>query len=54
MSDSERLEIINRAGEKIEQNYADLKAFNAQNILLSMNRAKNAHEIETIRKLYGL
>ena len=54
MSDSERLEIVNRAGEKIEQNYADLKAFNAQNMLLSMNRAKNAHEIETTRKLYGL
>ncbi len=54
MSDSERLEIVNRAGEKIEKNYADLKAFNVQNILLSMNRAKNAHEIETIRKLYGL
>lgn len=54
MSDSERLEIVNRAGEKIEKNYADLKAFNAQNILLSMNRAKDTHEVETIRKLYGL
>lgn len=54
MSDSERLEIVSRAGEQIEKNYADLKAFNTQNILLSLNRAKNAHEIETIRKLYGL
>lgn len=54
MSDSERLAIISRAGEQIEKNYADLKAFNSQNILLSLNRAKDAHEIETIRKLYGL
>ena len=54
MTDSERLEIISRAGEQIERNYADLKAFNTQNILLSLNRAKDAHEVETIRKLYGI
>jgi len=54
MSDAKRLEIINRAGDKIERNYADLRAFNAQNVMLSLNRAKNAHEIETVRKLYGL
>jgi hypothetical protein len=54
MSDSKRLEIIGRAGNQIEQNYADLKAFNAQNVLLSLNRAKDNHEVETIRKLYGI
>ena len=54
MSDAKRLEIINRAGDQIERNYVDLKAFNAQNVMLSLNRAKNAHEIETVRKLYGL
>jgi hypothetical protein len=54
MSDAKRLEIINKAGDQIEQNYADLKQFNNQNIQLSMNRAKDEHEIESVRKLYGL
>jgi hypothetical protein len=54
MTDGKRLEIINKAGDRIEQNYADLKRFNNQNIQLSLNRAKDQHEIESVRKLYGL
>jgi hypothetical protein len=54
MSDGKRLEIINRCGEAIEQNYFDLKEFNNQNIQLSIGRAKDAHEVETVRQLYGL
>lgn len=54
MSDAKRLEVINKAGEGIDQNYADLKKFNSQNIQLSLNRAKSEHEIEAVRKLYGL
>jgi hypothetical protein len=54
MSDGKRLEIINRCGEAIEQNYFDLKEFHNQNIQLSISRAKDAHEIETVRQLYGI
>lgn len=54
MSDAKRLEIINKAGDEIDQNYYDLKQFNNQNIQLSLSRAKDKHEIESIRKLYGL
>jgi hypothetical protein len=54
MSDAKRLEIINKAGDDIDQNYYDLKQFNNQNIQLSMSRAKDEHEIESVRKLYGL
>lgn len=54
MTDGKRLEVINKAGDNIEQNYADLKQFNNQNIQLSMNRAKDEHEIETVKKLYGI
>lgn len=54
MTDAKRLEIINKAGEEIEQNYTDLRQFNNQNIQLSLNRAKNEHEIESVKKLYGL
>ncbi len=54
MSDARRLEIINKAGDGIDQNYADLKKFNNQNIQLSLNRAKGEHELQTVKKLYGI
>lgn len=54
MTDAKRLEIINKAGDQIEQNYADLKQFNNQNIQLSMNRAKDEHEVLVVKRLYGL
>src|SRR6478609_7630191 len=54
MSDAKRLEIINKAGDSIDKNYRDLQDFNNQNIQLSMNRAKDEHEILAVKKLYGL
>lgn len=54
MSDAKRLEMINETGDRIEQNYTDMKQFNNQNIQLSINRAKDEHEVESIKKLYGL
>ena len=54
MSDAKRLEIINKASDGIEKNYQDLCQFNNQNIQLSMNRAKDQNEVNTVKKLYGL
>lgn len=54
MSDAKRLEIISQVGEEIETNYNDLNRFNTQNIRLSLNRAKDEHEIETLKKVYGI
>lgn len=54
MSDGERMTLIDKIAEKVEQNYADLHQFNDQNVQLSLNRAKDAHDTEVIRKLYGL
>src|SRR6478736_9569408 len=54
MSDAKRLEIINKAGDNIDKNYRDLQQFNNQNIQLSMNRAKDEHEVLTVKKLYGI
>lgn len=54
MSDGKRLEIIETAANEIDQNYFDLKQFNTQNMLLSLNRAKDASEIDIVKKLYGL
>ncbi|MEO6869991.1 MAG: conjugal transfer protein TraI [Ginsengibacter sp.] len=54
MSDAKRLQIINSAGDKIDENYNDLKAFNQQGILLSLQRAKAQNEVDAVRKFYGL
>jgi len=54
MSDASRLEIINSAAEGIQTNYNDLKAFNRQGILLSLQRAKTQNDVSTVKKFYGL
>ena len=54
MSDAKRLELINEAADKIDQNYNDLKQFNTQNILLSLQRSKSLKQVEDVQKLYGL
>jgi hypothetical protein len=54
MNDAKRLEIINSAADQVEINYNDLTAFNQQNILLSMQRAKDKREVEVIKQLYGI
>ena len=54
MSDAKRMEIINQANGRVDQNYNDLHRFNQQNYRLSLNRSKSQQEIETIKKLYGL
>lgn len=54
MSDAKRLEIINAAGDQIEINYNDLKAFNQQGMLLSLQRAKDQNDVDVIKKLYRL
>ena len=53
MSDAQRLELINEAADQIDRNYDDLRRFNAQNVLLSLQRAKTSKEVEQLRRLYG-
>jgi len=54
MADAKRLEIINQAADQVDKNYDELKIFNRQNILLSLQRAKTQYDVEAIKKLYGL
>ena len=54
MSDGERLELINKAADRIDRNYDDLRKFNRQNALLSLQRAKTEKEVEQVRRLYGI
>jgi hypothetical protein len=54
MTDAARLEIFSKAAKSIEANVSDLHRFSTQNELLSLNRAKDANDAATIKKLYGL
>jgi hypothetical protein len=54
MSDAQRLSIINAASGMIDQNFTDLQQFNNQNIQLSLQRAKDRYELNSIQQLYGL
>lgn len=54
MSDAKRLELINEAADRVDDNYSDLTRFNRQNAVLSLQRAKDANEVLTVKKLYGL
>ena len=54
MPDAKRLEIINAAANQMDINYSDLKRFNTQNSMLSIQRAKSANEVVTLKELYGI
>jgi hypothetical protein len=54
MSDAKRLEIIQTVWVNVEQNLMDLKEFNEQNKVISLQRAREKNEIEYVKKLYGL
>ncbi len=54
MTDAKRLEIINTVSDNLEQQYVDLKDFNNQNKMLSIQRASERGEIEYVKRLYGL
>jgi hypothetical protein len=54
MTDGKRLEIVDKAAEGMETAYRDLKAFNQQNALLSLQRARAGNDVERVKQLYGI
>ena len=54
MTDQQRLEAINQAGDRLDENYSDLKQYNNQNMILSLHRSKDLNEIQTLKSYYGL
>lgn len=54
MADAKRLELIHQAADELERNYDDLKLFNQQNMLLSLQRAKTEQDAMAVKHLYGL
>jgi len=54
MSDAQRLAIIDNAANRIDQNYSDLKEFNNENMMISLQKAKEYNDVDVVKKLYGL
>ena len=54
MADEKRMQIINSAGAAMDENYNDIKTFNSQNMMLSLQRSKDLNEVNVVKQLYGL
>jgi len=54
MSDANRMEIINEVDHNLDENLNDMREFNNQNKMISLQRASEKGDIETVKKLYGL
>lgn len=54
MGDAKRLEIINTVSDNLEQQFMDLKEFNNQNKMISLQRSAEKGDIEYVKRLYGL
>jgi hypothetical protein len=54
MSDQQRLEMINQAGNRLDENYSDLRQYNNQNMLLSLHRSSDLNEVQTLKNYYGI
>lgn len=54
MSDAERLKAIDHIYADTSDQYAFLKSFDRQGVVLSLQRTKDANDTQTLQKLYGL
>lgn len=54
MNDAKRLEIIAEVNDNVDGNLKDLRKFNTENALLSLQRAKSESEIKLVKKIYGI
>jgi len=54
MTDEKRMEIVRKVSESVDQNYFDLRSFNQESYLLSIQRSKSQQDIDQVKKYYGL
>lgn len=53
MTDARRLELINHTADQVEQTFLDLREFNNQNKIISLQRAIEQGEIDHLKRIYG-
>lgn len=54
MSDAERMATIHKANGDLQKNLNDLRQFNNNSVAVSLQRAQDEQDVETVKKLYGL
>jgi len=54
MTDAKRLDILHTVADQADEQLADLRQFNQQNIRISLQRAKVQNDVSMLKKLYGL
>lgn len=54
MSDAQRLELINHASDRLDNNYNDLQQFNNQNMRICLQRSRDVADTKSIREMYGI
>ena len=54
MDDASRLRTIDETASRLDRNYGAFQSFSQQTTLLSLQRSKNAAEIQSIQNLYGI
>lgn len=54
MSDADRMRLIQHASDNIQREIGNLRAFNNQNAALSLQRATDQSDLNTVKQLYGL
>ncbi len=54
MDDAGRLRIIDETAGRIDRNYTDLREYTQENTVISLERAKDEADIQTIKSLYGI
>ena len=54
MSDAKRMEMVDAVSNAIENGFLDLRKFNNQNKIISLQRASDRAEIEYLKRIYGL
>lgn len=54
MEDADRLRIVDETGSGIDKHYAEVQEVDQQTAILSLNRARDANDVEATKALYGL
>jgi mannitol-specific phosphotransferase system IIBC component len=54
MPDAKRMEIINKTADHMDSNYNDMERFNTENQMLSIQRAQDENEVQTLKQYYGI
>ena len=54
MTDAERLQLVHKASAGLQKNLNDVRQFNNNNLAVTMQRAQEQHDMQTVKQLYGI